>query len=115
MRKREKRKAIVIILSSLFILAFLFLLLTSLSKEKKQISGVEAKEVECYKDSDCLIIRGSCCPCDNGGSPQCIPQKNLPEFTRVLEKCSLMGSCFNENCGKIVCGCVNNKCVGQRI
>ncbi|MEM4182011.1 MAG: hypothetical protein QXX68_02555 [Candidatus Pacearchaeota archaeon] len=115
MKKKERKKVIVIIFTSFLILAFLLLLLTNLNRDNKQIRGVEAKEVECYKDSDCLIIRGSCCPCNNGGSPQCIPQKNLLEFTRALEKCSSKGACFNEDCGKISCGCVNNKCVGQRI
>ena len=115
MKKRIKKEKdllkITLIITSIFLILIIVLLLTKNEQTKK----VEAKEIECVKNSDCLIIRGSCCSCENGGSPMCIPKTRLLEFTKMLEKCSSSGSCLNLDCGRISCGCVNNKCVGQKI
>ncbi|MCX8159276.1 MAG: hypothetical protein N3D20_03275 [Candidatus Pacearchaeota archaeon] len=110
-RIKKERRIMIILLSLVVLLVFILFLTITANKEKK----VEAKEIECVKDNDCLIIRAACCPCEMGGEPICIPKTRLNEFTKMLEKCSRQESCSENKCSKITCGCVNNKCVGQRI
>ena len=108
----EKKLKILIVLSLIVILGFFMLVLPYLNNHKGS-KIVEAAQVECVKNSDCIIIRGSCCLCDEGGAPQCISKNKLGDYTKKLESCSSSGTCFNGDCGKITCGCVDNKCAGQ--
>jgi len=73
---------------------------------------VNAAQVECMKNSDCIILRGTCCSCENGGTPQCVAKVSLRDYTKKFESCSDQETCFDMDCGKINCGCVDNKCVG---
>lgn len=113
MKKRTKEVKIITILALLGLVVLLLIL--SLAVNKKENKKVEAKEVECEKNSDCIIVRSDCCPCEEGKNPVCIPKTRLFEFSSILEKCSQRFGCMNENCGKISCSCINNKCIGQKI
>ncbi len=116
MKKRviKKEKKIFFLILAIFMVAVLLFFAMKINKDYST-KKVEAKEVECYSDKECLVIKGGCCPCEKGGSPRCIPQTKLFDFSKMLEKCSPNGSCFNEDCGKISCSCTNNKCIGKRI
>lgn len=111
--KKKKNPLIVLILSILIVLLALITLMLLLNENKSNNNLVNAKIIECVKDSDCLIVRGSCCSCENGGAPQCIPKTSFDEVVKSLEKCSRDGACFNVDCGKISCSCINNVCTGK--
>jgi hypothetical protein len=119
MRKRQKktnsRRQNIRITKILVLFAFAFILVFSIYQiyTKRTQILLEDSNIECTKNSDCLIIRGSCCSCEEGGAPQCIPKSQIGIFTKELESCSSKGSCFNLDCGKISCGCIENKCVGK--
>jgi hypothetical protein len=69
----------------------------------------------CVRNSDCIIIRGSCCSCEDGGAPQCISKSKLSEYAKELESCSKSGACLGFECEKLTCSCVANACVGKPV
>lgn len=75
-------------------------------------SLIEESEIECFVNSDCLVVRAEHCPCNLGGAPQCIARENLAEYTQTVQNCPVIGGYERNDCGEITCGCVNNKCVG---
>ncbi|MEM4330457.1 MAG: hypothetical protein QW273_00415 [Candidatus Pacearchaeota archaeon] len=111
--KKALRLIFIFILGLFFLSSLFFLFYKGIFNKEKERS-VEAKTIECLRDSDCLIIRGSCCPCEEGGSPICIPKTELTAYTKIFDKCSEKGKCLNSNCGKISCSCIDNKCVGKK-
>ncbi len=112
-KRRESQcdKLKMILISSIVVLAILMLLVLVQVFFLGARDGRTIKEIECVKDSDCIIVRGSCCSCEEGGSPVCLSKGSLGEYTQLM-KCYNPQGCLNVDCGKIGCGCVNNKCVG---
>ena len=80
--------------------------------QKSESNAVE--KMECVTNSDCIIIRGVHCDCDDGGAPQCVPKNLLGEYSMQLSTCNSFGT-QSDNCGRITCGCVNNRCVGRPV
>jgi hypothetical protein len=111
---KDKKLRLIVVISLIVLVGFFTLILPQLYNGNSSKSA-EASPIECVKNSDCIIIRGSCCSCEDGGAPQCISKNQLGEYTKKLESCSSQGTCFNVDCGKITCGCVNNVCVGQSV
>jgi hypothetical protein len=109
---KDKKMRLIIAISLVVLVGFFTLVLPQLY-DGKNSKSVEASPVECVLNSDCIIIRGSCCSCEDGGAPQCVPKNQLGEYTKKLESCLSQGSCFNLDCGKITCGCVDDVCVGR--
>lgn len=116
MKKRKKKLEIVVIASLIVVLILLMCLVVGICYNddlKKRI--VTGDLIECTKNSDCLIVRGSCCSCEEGGAPKCIAKASLGEYMQQLESCSREGSCIGIDCGKISCGCIDGKCIGRTI
>lgn len=109
--KKNKSLLTVIALILFFMLSALVIYQIYLGSESKRI--VQASMPECTKNSDCIILRGSCCSCDNGGAPKCIAKTKLADYTKELESCSSDGNCIGADCGTISCGCVKGSCVGN--
>ncbi|MEM4605568.1 MAG: hypothetical protein QW103_00830 [Candidatus Pacearchaeota archaeon] len=99
---------------SLLILIFLFFIFSFFGKDSNQ-NFVLSEKTECFRDSDCLILRSSCCSCEEGKNPVCVSKKEFSEFSQKLESCYINGICLDMQCSKISCRCVNNKCIGQKI
>lgn len=110
--KYQKRIEMLIISVLLVLLLLIMILSVQNYQNKKEMFVVDSPR-ECTKDSDCIIIRGSFCSCEDGGSPQCIPKDQMGEYISTIESCSKGNDLFSKNCGQISCGCVNNICVGQ--
>lgn len=118
MKKRavkKKKKVNMLIVSLIIISLCLILCICVQLVDDSRRNVVGAATVECVTNNDCIIARGSCCSCENGGSPKCISKNQLGDYAKILESCSVEGSCMGLDCGKISCGCVNNQCVGSQI
>lgn len=115
--KREQRKIKLLAIASLvvFILLLATIGLQTYKEYDLEKNSANLSPMECIKNSDCIIARGSCCSCENGGAPQCIAKINLGDYAKKLESCLVDGPCIGVDCGKIECSCVNNKCVGLTI
>lgn len=112
----KKKKRINMVVVSLIIVFLLLILCLSVQFfDDSRGNVVNAATIECVKNSDCIIAKGSCCSCENGGAPKCIPKNQLGEYAKTLESCSKEGSCMGLDCGKISCGCVDNRCVGSSL
>ena len=116
MRKKRlgKQKKLRLVLAlSIVILAGFFTLLLPQIYDGNDSGRVEAAPVECVRNSDCIIVRGSFCACDDGGAPKCIAKNRLGDYTKSLESCTRNDRFFDEDCGQITCGCVDNVCIGR--
>ena len=113
--KGNKLKIELISVTSLILIMLIFLLIRSTAQNEVINEIVGARIIECVKDSDCIIARGSCCSCENGGTPVCIAKTKIGDYANTLTNCLGSGTCTGLNCGKISCGCVNNKCTSPRV
>ena len=116
MKKREKvnseKKIKWVVVLLLVVLAGLISIVLPQVYQDGENSLVEASEIECFTNSDCVIVRAEHCPCNQGGSPQCISRERLGEYTQSLGSCPVSNGYSRNECGQISCGCVNNRCVG---
>jgi hypothetical protein len=102
--KRRKTIIIIFIFAILVLIAFFSILFTSHTE----------KTPECTKDSDCVKMQISCCPCENGGQDACIPVSMIPLYQENLNSCSEKGKsdlCPGiNNCQIQQCSCVDDEC-----
>lgn len=100
----KMNKAFVII--SLFILLALALIAVSAQQ------GCQS-QAECFQNEDCVKVQLTCCPCNSGGTEQCVPKalatvyedrmKDCPPQNELL--CTALYNCKISNCT-----CVKGKC-----
>ncbi len=70
--------------------------------------------VSCYKDDDCIKIKGTACPPQRGGTETCINKEHMQEYLSNIEYKS--GKEWEVECPNIanstnrVCSCTNNIC-----
>jgi hypothetical protein len=70
--------------------------------------------VSCYKDDDCLKVKGSACQPSNGGVETCINKNYMQEYLSSID--NLAGKEWEVECPNInnttnrTCSCVNNVC-----
>lgn len=77
------------------------------------ISGQSCEQRECYTNQDCVKVQITCCPCNNGGTEQCVSRlmakvyedklKNCPPQEKLI--CPAVYNCKNKNCS-----CVKGRC-----
>ena len=92
------------------ILPFIFMLLLLFFL----ISGQEGCENECRKDSECVKVQVTCCPCESGGIEKCVPRYLKPLYEKKLRNCPKPNETIGVgkyNCVIKNCSCRNGKCV----
>jgi len=76
--------------------------------------GCQQELQECSKDSDCVKVQITCCPCNSGGIEQCVPRQLEQVYRGKMNKtcpaqdnlmCTALYNCKIESCA-----CVKGKC-----
>lgn len=67
---------------------------------------------ECIRDSDCIKVQLTCCPCEAGGKEECVSMAAKPIYDKLISECSPNVICPQVyNCEIKKCVCKENKCV----
>ena len=71
--------------------------------------------IKCYRDTDCIKIKGSACPPSSGGVETCVNKNYFQEYISQIE--SQAGTEAEVVCPEVylvtnrTCGCIENNCV----
>ncbi|MFW6233254.1 MAG: hypothetical protein ACOC3Z_01175 [Nanoarchaeota archaeon] len=105
--KNNKLKKNHIVLVSILIL--LTLIIVSLSFIYN--SQIENNLSNCNKDSDCVKVQTTCCPCNMGGEEVCVPASEKEKYEINKSSCpeDLMCTAMY-NCNENPCECNNGNC-----
>jgi hypothetical protein len=116
-------KKIIIILLVLFVIVALIFMIQNVYTPTKKIQyrysptdfiEPDGNFIKCYKDDDCIKVKGSACPVGAGGTETCINKNYIQEYNSKIE--NLAGKEWEVACPSISrtdnygCACVNNVC-----
>ncbi len=72
-----------------------------------------APQAECFTDDDCVKVNLTCCPCNSGGTEQCVSKALANVYEDKLKNCPPQGELLCTalyNCKIDTCTCVKGKC-----
>ncbi len=105
MKKSETYKKKIIILFSLVVILGTIIILMNLSMNFEKPLG------ECSRDSDCVRVQTTCCPCSSGGKEVCVPKSEKEKYEVNFSECQEQMICAQVyNCNPGTCNCVQGNC-----
>ncbi|MGB9707731.1 MAG: hypothetical protein ACPLXC_00130 [Candidatus Pacearchaeota archaeon] len=72
-----------------------------------------APQAECLTDNDCVKVQITCCPCNSGGTEQCVPRGLASVYEDKLKDCPPQNQLICTalyNCKISNCTCIKGKC-----
>jgi hypothetical protein len=105
---KKKRGLVGLIVIVLIVLVGGFYIFWQLSKPT---IITENENASCVKDSGCVKIQTSCCPCESGGAEECGTRQEAEQYQKNLENCPKNVICAQiYNCKIKNCTCYNGNC-----
>ncbi|MFW5794149.1 MAG: DUF5667 domain-containing protein [Bacillota bacterium] len=86
--------------------------INQIDETKEKIKNFQVNQNnECSKDSDCVRVQTTCCPCSSGGKEVCVPKSEKEKHEVNQSKCSKNQICIAMyNCNENPCSCESGNC-----
>lgn len=108
MKKRAKNRVFLgRLLIAIVIIALVSVIMIIYANSKKNINPSE-----CSKDSDCIKVQTTCCPCSMGGEESCVLKTKADDFkAKDCEEKLMCAAVYS--CNMNECICRDGKCESQ--